>query len=161
MAAPMRMRWAVMSFTRTRGLRAQHGLDGLARRADDAVDLRLGHDERRGEVDRVARGRVRPDHRARPRHDAPLHHLSLDARRHLAVWGEVLLGRAVLDQLDGREEPLAAADVARVWVVAERCLEPGEETLAHLRRVLPEALARHDLEVLHRDRAARRVARVG
>src|SRR5207244_10757835 len=54
-----------------------------------------------------------------------------------------------------------SADVARVRVVAERGPEPGEEPLAHLRRVLPEALARHDLEVLHGDRAARRVARVG
>ena len=48
----------------------------------------------------------------------------------LQVGGEVFLGRAVLHELHGREEPFAASDVARVRVIAERRLETGVEPLA-------------------------------
>src|SRR2546427_10942618 len=100
---------------------------------------------------------------ARPRDDATLHHLGLDPRGDLPIAGEVLLGRAVFYQLDGREQPLAAPDVARVRVAAERLLESLVEPGTHRRRVLPEPLALHDLDVLQPDRAARRMAgiRVG
>src|SRR2546422_2991870 len=36
---------------------AHGGLDGVARDVDDPLDLRLGHDQRRGEGDRIAPGR--------------------------------------------------------------------------------------------------------
>ena len=43
----------------------------------------------------------------------------------LLVGREVGLGRPVLDQLDRGQQPLAAADVADVRVVAERRLSPA------------------------------------
>src|SRR5439155_10996463 len=95
--------------------------------------------------------------RPHARDDAALGHLLLDARPDLLVGGEAALARAVLDQLDGGQQALAAPDVARVRVILEYLLQPRVESRAHPGRVLPEPLALHDLDVLQSHRTARRV----
>src|SRR5262245_4480177 len=126
------MRWAVISFmrasrqslsARASRLDADDDLDGVARDADEPIDLGLGHDQRRREIDRVARRRMRARRGPRARDDAPLHHLGLDALRDLLVAREVLLGRAIFHELDRRQQALAAPDVTRVRVIAERLLQ--------------------------------------
>ena len=73
---------------------------------------------------------------------------------------EVLLRRPVLHELHGCEQSLAASDVAGVRVIAECRRQACPQPLTHLRRVFPQPLALHDLDVLHRDGAAGRMARV-
>src|SRR5881628_2711941 len=105
----MRIRWAVMRRTPP-SLHADDGLDRVADDADRAVDLRSRDDERRREEHAVARRRMRPRGWACARHQSALHHLGLHARRDLTVAREVLLRRAVLDQLERGQEPLATSD---------------------------------------------------
>ena len=126
----------MISLTTRPAIDAQHDLHGIARDADEPIDLGLGDDERRREVDRVARGGVRARRRPRARDDPALHHLGLDALGDLLVAGEVLLGRAVFHELDRGQQPLAAADVARVRMITECLLQPLVKARAHFRRVL-------------------------
>src|SRR5438094_9850602 len=118
-AAPMRIRWAVMRRTPP-SLHAEDGLDRVARDGDRAVHLGGRDDERRRVVDGVAGRRMRAGRRPRACHQSAIHHLRLDPWRDLAVAGEVLLRRAVLDQLERGQQPLPAPDVADVRVTAER-----------------------------------------
>src|SRR5262245_64527500 len=98
---------------------------------------------------------------ARAGDDAALVQLLQDARPDLLVGGELHLGRAILHQLDGRQQSLAPANVTDVTMIAELFLESLVKSRAHRGRALPQALALHDLEVLQTDRTAGRMARVG
>jgi hypothetical protein len=104
-----------MSFMRASRQDADDDLDGVARDADEPIDLGLGHDQRRREVDRVARRQMRARRGPRASDDAALHHLGLDALRDLLVAGEVLLGRAVFHEVHRGEQSLATANVACAW----------------------------------------------
>src|SRR5205823_207094 len=98
---------------------------------------------------------------ARSRDDAALLHLGMEARRHFSIAREILLRIPVLHELESRQKPLSASNVSRVRVIAESGHKAGEEPVTHSCRVLPEPLALHDLDVLERDRAAGRMARIG
>src|ERR671937_555794 len=126
MPATIKIRWAVIR--RIAGARdsdAEDGFHRVARHRHEPVDLRLADDERRREEDRVARRGMRAGHRAHARDDAALGHLLLDARPDLLVRGKAALARSLFDQLDGGEQPLAAADVTDVRMVLERGLQAG------------------------------------
>src|SRR5215475_1744298 len=108
----MRMRWAVMRRIAP-SLDAEDGLDGVPRGRDDAVHLRRRHDQGRRQEDLFARRRVLARRRADAGHEAPLHHLRLNARTHLAVGREIPFAATILYELDRRQQSLAAPDLTR------------------------------------------------
>src|SRR5215831_10718621 len=122
-----------------RSLDACHRLDGFARRRHEVIDLLLRDDQWRREEHVLG---------ARACDDAALVQLLQHARPDLLVGSERRLGRAILHQLDGGQQSLAATNVADVPMIAELFLESLVEPRAHRGRALPQTLAFHDLEVL-------------
>src|SRR5215470_18390694 len=115
----MRMRWAVMRRIAP-SLDAENGLDGVPRDGDDAVHLSSRHDQRGRQEDLLTRRRVLAGRRADTRHQAPLHHLRLNAGPHLPIGRVVPLAAAILYELDSRQQALAASNIPRMRMIAER-----------------------------------------